>query len=325
MADKKPINPAPRSPAISPSMGLAEWTMLIVLSVLWGGSFFFVGVAVSELPTLSIVLLRVGLAAATLWIVLAAMGLAVPKSGDVWLAFFGMGLLNNVVPFLLIVWGQKTIASGLASILNATTPLFTVVVAGLLLADERISALKVAGVIIGFVGVTVMIGLDAVSGISSSVWAQIAILGASLSYALAGVFGRRFKRLGVDPVVTAAGQVTASTIVLLPVALYADMPWTLPVPSVKTWMSIIGLAVLSTAFAYILYFRILERAGATNLLLVTFLIPVSAILLGTLFLSESLTVSQISGMLLIGAGLAAIDGRVFRRARQGGNHPSPNS
>lgn len=308
--------------AINQSMGPVEWTMLLTLSVLWGGSFFFVGVAVSELPTLSIVVLRVGLAALTLWAIVLLMGRPVPKGRAIWAAFFGMGLLNNVVPFGLIVWGQQTIASGLASILNATTPLFTVVIAGLLLSDERMSPLKLIGVIIGFIGVTVMIGLDALSGLASQVWAQIAILGAALSYAFAGVYGRRFKRLGVDPIVTAAGQVTASTIVLMPAALLVDRPWALAMPSGTTWAAMVALAVLSTALAYILYFQVLQRAGATNLLLVTFLIPISAILLGSLLLGERLTWVHVLGMTLIGLGLAAIDGRLFKRSRLGDMQPS---
>lgn len=296
-------------------MGLAEWTMLLTLSVLWGGSFFFVGVAVAELPTLSIVVLRVGLAALTLWAVIALLGRPVPRTPVVWIAFLGMGLLNNVVPYGLIVWGQHTVASSLASILNATTPLFGVVVAGLLLPDERVSVLKLIGVAVGFGGVVVMIGLDALSGLGAGVLAQLAVLGAALSYAFAGVFGRRFKRLGVDPIVTAAGQVTASTALVAPMAILVDRPWTLAMPSAATWSAIAGLAVLSTALAYILYFRILARAGATNLLLVTFLIPVSAILLGSLVLGERLEWTHVFGMALIGLGLAAIDGRLFKRRR----------
>lgn len=301
--------------AIKTSMGPGEWAMLLTLSVLWGASFFFVGVAVSELPTLSIVVLRVGLAALTLWAVVLVTGRPLPRSGAVWVAFLVMGLLNNVIPFGLIVWGQQTIASGLASILNATTPLFTVIVAGLLLRDEGVTTLKLVGVVVGFIGVVVMIGTDALSGLSTGVWAQLAILGAALSYAFAGVYGRRFKRLGVDPIVTAAGQVTASTALIAPVALVVDRPWQLALPSTTTWAAIVGLAVLSTALAYILYFQILRRAGATNLLLVTFLIPISAILLGVLVLGERLGWAHISGMTLIALGLAAIDGRIFGRGQ----------
>ena len=298
--------------SINTSMGAREWAMLIVLSVLWGGSFFFVGVAVAELPPLTIVTLRVGLAAIALWSIALVMGLRPPKSVGVWAAFLGMGLLNNVIPFVLIVWGQTQIASGLASILNAATPIFTVVVAGMLLPDERTTPLKLAGVATGFIGVVVMIGLPAIGG-GGSLLAQVAIIAATLSYAFAGVYGRRFKTMAINPIITAAGQVTASALVLAPIALTVDGPLDIAGPSLGTWAAIVGLAVLSTAIAYVLYFKILESAGATNLLLVTLLVPVSAILLGSLFLNESLEVVHFVGMALIALGLSAIDGRLWKR------------
>lgn len=300
------------TPSINTSMGLGEWVMLITLSVLWGGSFFFVGVAVADLPPLTIVTLRVGLAALTLWCIASVAGLRPPKCLWVWPAFLGMGLLNNVIPFLLIVWGQTQIASGLASILNAATPIFTVVVAGIMLPDERATPVKLAGVVIGFIGVVVMIGLPAISG-DNSLLAQIAIIAATVSYAFAGVYGRRFKIMAISPIITAAGQVTASALVLTPVTLVVDGPPDIAQGSIGTWGAIIGLAVLSTAVAYVLYFKILESAGATNLLLVTFLIPVSAVLLGSLVLNETLETIHFVGMALIALGLSAIDGRLWRR------------
>ncbi|MFC1234966.1 DMT family transporter [Vibrio sp. F74] len=196
--------------SITHAMNSKVWFMLILLSILWGGSFFFVGIAVNELSPLTIVTLRVGIAAGTLWAIALMIGLRPPKNLKVWGAFLTMGLLNNVVPFVLIVWGQTQIASGLASILNAATPIFTVVVAGLLLADERPTPLKLYGVSLGFIGVVMMIGVPTLNG-GSNLLAQLAIVAATLSYAFAGVYGRRFKSLGLNPVVTAAGQVTAST------------------------------------------------------------------------------------------------------------------
>ncbi|PMG16180.1 ABC transporter permease [Vibrio splendidus] len=299
---------------INISMNARVWAMLILLSMLWGGSFFFVGVVVTDLPPLTIVALRVGIAAITLWIIALMIGLRPPKELRVWGAFLGMGLLNNVVPFALIVWGQTQIASGLASILNAATPIFAVVVAGILLPDERVTPLKLVGVGIGFVGVVVMIGLPALSG-GGSLIAQLAIIAAALSYAFAGVYGRRFKAMEINPIITAAGQVTASTMVLTPVALMVDGPLDVVAMNGDIWAAIVGLAVLSTAVAYILYFKILELAGATNVLLVTLLVPVSAILLGSLFLNESLEVIHFVGMLLIAIGLSAIDGRLWRRIK----------
>lgn len=296
-------------------MGLAEWLLLLALSVLWGGSFLFVGLAVKELPPLTIVTLRVALAALALLVVVQALGRGMPREPAVWRAFFGMGLLNNLIPFCLIVWGQTQIASGLASILNATTPLFGVVVAHLMTADEKMTGNRLAGVLFGLAGVAVMVGPTALAGLGDRRLPQLAILGAALSYAFAGVFGRRFKALGLQPLQTAAGQVSASTLMLAPVALIVERPWTLPMPGAATLAAVLGLALLSTALAYILFFRILATAGATNLMLVTFLIPVSAILLGALVLGEVPHMRQFAGMALIGAGLLAIDGRIAARLR----------
>lgn len=301
-----------RGGEIAPAMSGREWAMLLVLAVLWGCSFFFNGVAVRELPSFTLVWLRVAVAAATLLLVLRLFGQRMPTEGRVWAAFFGMGLLNNVLPFVLIVWGQHHIASGLASILNATTPLFTVLVAHLLTPDEKLTPLKAVGVAVGFGGAVAMLGPDALGGLGTGVLAQLACLAGALSYAFAGIFGRRFKRMGVAPLATAAGQVCASTVLLLPSMLLVDRPWVLAMPHAATWGAVVGVGLLSTALAYVLYFRILAAAGATNLLLVTFLIPVSAILLGAVVLGEALLPRHFAGMALIGVGLACIDGRLPR-------------
>ena len=301
--------------AIAVSMGWREWALLVALSVLWGGSFFFVGVAVAELPTFTIVAFRVLLAASALMLFFRIAGMALPAGAAAWRAFLAMGVLNNVIPFSLIVWGQAHIASGLASILNATTPLFTVVVAHWLTADEKLTGPRATGVAIGFAGVVVMVGPAALQGFGTDLLAQLACLAAALSYAFAGVYGRRFRALGLAPLQTAFGQVAASSLLLVPIALLVDRPWTLPAPGVATWAAVVALAVVSTALAYGLYFRILARAGATNVLLVTFLVPVSAILLGALVLGERLQARHFAGMALIGVGLAAIDGRLAARWR----------
>ncbi len=223
-----------------------------------------------------------------------------------------MGILNNQVPFGLIFWGQTQIASGLASILNATTPLFTLLVAHVATRDERIGGLKLGALVIGWGGVVVLLGADAI-GSGRGIAGQIACLGAALSYAIAGVYGRCFGRMGVAPLDAAAGQVTASALLILPIMLVVDQPWMLPAAlGATTAAALGGLALLSTALAYILYFRILAAAGATNLLLVTFLIPVTAILLGALVLGERLAPRHFVGMLLIGLSLAVIDGRIVR-------------
>ncbi len=297
---------------INPSMGPREWSMLVGLSILWGGSFFFVEIVVDDWPPFSIVLSRVLLAALALWAYIFATGRRLPANPSIWLAFATMGLINNAIPFSLIVWGQTQIASGLASILNATTPIFTVLVAGYWLADERISPRKLAGAAFGFAGVSLMIGPAALREFGAPVFAQFAILGAALSYAFASVYGRRFRALAIDPVVVAAGQVSASTLLLAPLVLLLERPFELSPPGGAGVAALLGLGLLSTALAYILYFRLLAAAGATNVMLVTLLIPVSAILLGAVVLGEVLAPQHFGGMALIALGLLAIDGRAWR-------------
>ena len=227
--------------------------------------------------------------------------------------FFVMGFLNNVIPFSLLVWGQAHIASGVAAILNAATPVATVVVAHFLTADERMSGLRVAGVLVGVAGVGVMVGFEAMETTGLAVWGQAACVSAAIAYAFAGVYGRRFTAMGISPMATATGQVCASSLVLLPLMAVVGQPWTLPLPGMATLASLVGVAALSTALAYILYFRILATAGATNLLLVTLLIPATSIALGVTLLDETMRMSHFIGLAVIGCGLLAIDGRLFCR------------
>jgi drug/metabolite transporter (DMT)-like permease len=266
----------------------------------------------------TIVVVRIVLGALILMAIMKLRGERLPTGRRVWAAFFAIGLINNVIPFSLIVWGQQHIASGVASIINASSPLFTVVFAHFLTTDEKMTGAKLAGVVIGLAGVAWMIGFDALQTLGADLMAQLSCLGAAIAYALSGIYGRRFRTMGVAPMATATGQVIASSVLLVPVMLVVDRPWTLAMPGMATVAALIGVAALSTALAYVLYFRILATAGATNLQLVTFLIPVSAILLGVAFLGESLQPRHVFGMVLIGAGLAAIDGRPLRRLRRTG-------
>lgn len=296
------------SPPINAAMSSGEWALLLLLSVLWGASFFFNGVALAELSPLSVVAARVALAAAILWLVIRARGIAPPRGARAWTALAAMGLLNNALPFTLIAWGQLHVASGVAAVLNAATPLFTVLLAHRLTADERLTAGRLAGTLIGFAGVAAMLG-----GGGGQLAGAAAVLAGALAYALAGIYGRRFAAMGLAPLATAAGQVTASSLILVPLALAVDRPWVHGLPGAATLAALVGLAVLSTALAYVVYFRLLATAGATNLLLVTLLIPVTAILLGVAFLGEALLPRHVAGMALIALGLAAIDGRPWRR------------
>lgn len=286
-----------------------DWALLGALSLLWGGSFFFVEVALEGLAPLTIVWCRVALAALLLAGVLRLRGLGVPRGATVWVALFGMGFLNNVVPFTLFALAQGQITGALAAILNATTPLFTVIAAHLLTADERITPAKLLGLFLGFSGVVLMLWSATATG---ELWAKAACLLAAVSYALAAIWGRRFRRLGVAPLGTAFGQVAASALMLAPVWLLVDRPWTMEAPELRVVGAVVGIAALSTALAYVIYFRLLASAGATNLALVTFLIPVSATFLGVLLLGERLLVPHLAGFGLVTLGLLAINGRVPR-------------
>ncbi len=287
--------------------------MLLLLAFIWGGSFFFNAVAVRELPVLTIVLGRVGIAALILLLVIWLKGIRLPRVPELFAAFAIMGLFNNVLPFGLIVWAQGYVASGQAAIINATTPIFAAIMAHLMTGDEKIFVRQIAGILIGIAGVTVMMGVSVRQDAGIVLAAQFALLGASLSYGFVAAYGRRFRNLGVSPLVTTTGQVTMASLFLLPFVMVIDRPWMLPMPSLEAILAVVAIAVICTAFAYGLYFRILASAGATNLSLVTMLVPASAILLGILFLGERLLTHHLAGLGLIICGLTMMDGRLPRR------------
>lgn len=299
-------------PAPARSMGPLEWLLLGILSVLWGGSFFFNKLALAEWPPFAVLLVRVGLAAFALLAIMRLAGLSMAVGRRFWLAFFGMGILNNVIPFSLFLWGQTQIASGLAAILNAMTPIFSVLVMHAF-GNERATGPKIAGVLAGLAGVAILMGPDALAGLGLNLLAHLACVAATVSYAFSGLYGRRFREL--PPLVTAAGQLSASTLMMIPVVLVMHPPWTLPVPSQQGLSALIGLALISTALAYVIFFRIMRSAGPSNVMLVTFLIPVSAILLGSGLLGEALLPRHFAGMAAIFLGLALIDGRVAKLRR----------
>ena len=302
----------PYAPAMIRSvMNRSDWAILAALALIWGGAFFLIGVAVRYVPPFTYVLMRLTFAAAAMWAVLAwrREPLALPR--EAWGAIVLLALLNNALPFTLFGWAQTHIASGLASILNATTPIWGVIVAHLFTADEKITPRKLAGVAVGFAGVAVMIGPGLLSTLGGGVLAELACVVAALAYAMAGVWARRFKRMGVSPFSVTAGQLTVGAAMMVPVALIGDKPWTMALPPIHAWAAIGLLAVVCTALGYVLYFRLIDRAGATNALLVTLLVPPTAIMLGVLFLGEVIAAHDIAGLALIGLGLAAIDGRAL--------------
>ncbi|HSL52349.1 MAG TPA: DMT family transporter [Candidatus Deferrimicrobiaceae bacterium] len=299
-------------------MTARQWSLLSLLALLWGISFFFSKVALAELPPMTLVLGRFGIAALALLLAARASGHRMPRSPRVWAGFFVLGALNSFIPFGLIAWGQVQLTSGLASILNATTPLFTALVAHAW-GDERLTANRVAGVLVGLGGVCVLIGPGALGHLGAHTLAELAILGAAVSYAFAGTYGRRFRAL--PPVVPVAGMMTTAALMALPIALVVDRPWTLHVGA-RTWGALLGLALLSTALGFVIYFRVLATAGATNVMLVTLLMPIVALLAGSLILGEPVTGIALAGMALIGAGLIVIDGRLLGVRRVAAVSPS---
>jgi drug/metabolite transporter (DMT)-like permease len=298
--------------AIRREMGVAQWTLLLSLGFIWGLSFFFNAIAVKALSPVGIVALRCLIATVALWAVAFALGYRPPSTLERWRDLLVMGVINNIVPFTLIVWGQMEIASGLASILNATTPFFTLLIANWFTRDEPLTANRLAGVAVGLAGVAVMVGIGALNDLGAHVLAQLAVLGAALSYGFAGSWGRR---LAVNPpIVTAAGQTLCSGLMLAPVTLATGGFDGLMGASPAVLGAILGLGLLCTAIAYVMFFSILKSSGAGNVSLVTFIVPVSAILLGAVFLGERLEPQHLLGMAAIAAGL--IDGRLLRIGRR---------
>jgi drug/metabolite transporter (DMT)-like permease len=319
--DRKPQDAVPPAedypkPMINNVMNRGEWGILLALALIWGVAFIFIKVAVTHVDPLTYVWLRLSIAAAALWLMLRWRGERLKLPLAVWGAILVLALFNNMIPFALFGWGQQRIASGLASILNATTPIWGVIVAHLWTRDERVTPAKILGVLVGFAGVATMIGPDLLFNGNGTVMAQLACLTAALCYALAGVWARRFKELGVPPIKVAAGQLIVGAIVMAPIALAIDQPWLRPLPPLEAWGAIIALALFCTALGYVLYFKLIETAGATNALLVTLLVPPTAILMGGLIFGERLTSGQLSGFGIIAIGLALIDGRVLAPLRR---------
>ncbi len=299
----------------SASIPLKVWLMLMLLGVLWGGSFFFARIAVKEIPPLWLVFFRVSIAALALHLYLAATGKWSSFRQSPFLPFFGLGLLNNAIPFSLIFAGQTVLGAGLASILNATTPFLTVIAANLLTRDEKATPAKIIGTVMGIAGATIIVGPSVFEKLGAPLWAQLAVIAAASSYAFASIYGKRFRK--VPPLVTATGQLTASTLLMLPVALIVHGAPSPQLWSSGAWLAVMALALASTAFAYTLFFRILAAAGATVVSLVTLIVPVSAVVLGALFLGEKLALNQLLGMAMIGAGLFVLNrGAISNSPRQ---------
>ena len=287
------------------------WGELSLLGLIWGASFLSIRIALDEIGPITAVAHRTFWAMLVLWAVVLIRRTPVPHSGRLWFGFFVMGLLNNVIPFGLMAWGQLYIESGLTSILNATTAIFGVIAAALFFADERMTLRKTVGVGLGFAGVALTIGPEALRGFDITSLAQIAVLAGTVSYALAAVWARK-RMQGLAPQVAAAGMLTGSTVVIVPLAFWVEGPITLALAP-QTLGAIAYYALIATAGAYLLYYRVLAMAGSGNLMLVTLLVPPVAVLLGALVRDESLSANAYLGFILLGLGLLCLDGRLFAR------------
>jgi drug/metabolite transporter (DMT)-like permease len=292
------------------TMGGAEWGMMAILSLLWGGSFIFVELALETFPPFSLVFLRVLIGALTLTLILKIQGVKLPRDTQSWKTFLVMALLQNIIPFSLIVWGQQYITAGLASIFNATTPFFTILVMQLFTADEKITPLKLMGLISGFIGVVLITGPEALDGLSNAGLGKFAVLGAAFCYGLSVLWARKFNASagGIAP----CGMLWCSSAVMLVLTFIDGRPF-MGTPTLSSIGAIIAIGVLSSAVAYLLFFAILKRAGGTNASLVTFIIPFSAIFLAFIFLGETLSAQTLPGAVMIFMGLMLVDGRVFKR------------
>mgnify|MGYP006429701981 CR=1 FL=1 len=295
-------------------MNARDWLLLLVLSTVWGGSFFFFELALQTLPPFTVVLGRVSLAAATLLLIARLRGVTLPFNATLMRRYLLLGLISNAMPFSFIVWGQTQIPSGLASIINAMTPIWAMLVGLLIGSDERLTPGRAIGIVLGFTGVAVLMGPDLLRKIDPYSLGQLSVLGATICYGFAVHYGRRFK--DTSSLVNAAYMLSAATVWLIPVAFIVDQPWTLS-PGISGWSALLGLSLISTSFAYLLYFRLLGSAGANNMSLVTFLVPVSAITLGAVFLDERLGSTAFLGLGILFVGLAVIDGRLWRLLRNG--------
>ncbi len=302
-------------------MNVRGWSLLFVLSMLWGGTFFFTAVAVREIPPLTLVWIRVSIASIILYVYVRVNLDGLPKEMRALRALFTMGVLNVVIPFSLFFWAQTRISGSLASILNAATPIFSILAAHALLADERLTVRKSVGVFLGLIGVVILLGGNLLAGVSASTAGVVACLCAAAFQGLAVTYGRRFRTMGLSGATVALGQLAAATMTLLPVAIIVDQPWQLPVPGMAAMAASLALAVFSTALAYVIFFHLLASTGAVNASLVTLLIPLSATLLGMTFLDEMLEARHILGMGFIAVGLMAVDGRpiawLARKTRRG--------
>lgn len=297
----------------SPKLDGTGWLFIGILSILWGGAFFLIEVGLRSYPPITLVFMRLVLAVPPMWIAMRLMGECLPTEPRIWSLLAIVGALNCALPFILFFWGQQYLDSGYASILNATTPLWGVITAHFLTSDEKATPARIIGLLIGMAGIVVMVGPEAMKGLSNNLLAQIACIISTIFYSFAAIYGRRLSQTELTPMAVATGQTMMAALMMVPVVAVMDQPWTMAAPRLDSTLAGVTLAIFSTALAYTLYFRLIDRSGASNAQLVAFLMPILAVILGIAFLGESLSGGQIAGAGLIAVGLAILDGRLVAR------------
>jgi drug/metabolite transporter (DMT)-like permease len=297
----------------APKLDATGWLLIGILSILWGGAFFLIEVGLRSFPPITLVFMRLVLAVPPMWIAIRLMGERLPTEPRIWGLLAIVGALNCALPFILFFWGQQYLDSGYASILNATTPLWGVITAHFLTSDEKATPARIVGVLIGMAGIVVMIGPEAMNGLSNNLLAQLACIVSTIFYSFAAIYGRRLSQTELTPMAVATGQTMMAALMMAPVVVLIDQPWTMAPPRLDSTLAGLTLALFSTALAYTLYFRLIDRSGASNAQLVAFLMPILAVILGIAFLGESLSGGQIAGAGLIAVGLAILDGRLVAR------------
>ncbi len=299
----------------NPQISARIWAMLLTLAVIWAFSYLFMELGVRELPVMTVVFGRVAVAAVILVALVYALGQRLPSDLRVWGGLATVAILNNVIPFGLIIGAQDIgLDTGLLAIIIGLTPVFSVALAHYLTTDETMTPARVGGCLLGLAGLVVLIGPAALKGLGDQLTAQMMGVAAALSYAMAAIAGRRML-IKLAPLTAATGQLICSSLLILPWIVIVDQPWRFS-PSWAAWGGILGVAIPCTAVAYILYFAALRSAGATNILLVTFLVPIGAVMVGALLLDEMVTWVMLAGMALISVGLVLIDGRLLARRRR---------
>lgn len=280
-----------------------ELALLLGLSALWGASYTFIKIGVETIPPVTFIAARTLVAGAILVAVIRLRGLNLPGDRQAWMRFLFQACLNSVIPFTLIAWAEQTTDAGLATILNSTSPIFAFLLTVLITRHEPVTGRKLFGVTAGLIGICLIVGVQALDGFGQELWAQLAIVAATICYAGAAIFGKNFK--GLDPMMPAAGSLVCGTVILIPISLIVDQPWTLA-PSANSVLALVALSVFSTALAFVIYFRLVQTLGSVGTTAQAYLRVPIGVSIGVAFLGEKLSSTAWIGLTCVVAGVIAM-------------------